>query len=283
MNTTEKSIYSLIPDIRDVIVNGKKTINSDNLKKFTTSITKEAVRFLDEGDRTRKSYLRMSNIGREDRKLWYEINSEPVQHPPEMLLKFFYDNIVEALLLFLAAEAGHTVEDEQKEVELKGIKGHIDAKIDGCIIDIKSASNRGFRKFKQGTLFEEDAFGYVGQISGYMEAEDCNEGGFLAYDKSTGDIALLMIDELTKIDASSRIDHLKKVIELDNEPERCYEPVPMGTSGNYILDFPCRYCDFKTKCWKDVNNGSGLRKFKYSSGIKYFTNIVVEPKVEELF
>ena len=283
MITDKKTIYSLVPDIRHIITNGKPSIDSEYLKKFTASLTKEAVSFLDPTERTRKSYLRMSNIGREDRKLWYEMNSKPVQHPPELLLKFFYGNIVEALLLFLVAEAGHTVEDEQKEVELNGIKGHIDAKIDGCIIDVKSASNKGFKKFKQGTLFEEDAFGYVGQISGYMEAEDCDEGGFLAYDKSSGDMALLMIDELTKIDASARIDHLKKVMKLDSAPERCYDPVPMGTSGNYIIDFPCRYCDFKLDCWKDTNKGKGLRKFKYSNGIKYFTKIVVEPKVEELF
>ena len=283
MDTDKKTIYSLIADIRYIINNGKQSIDSENLKKFTASLTKEAVSFLDPTERTRKSYLRMSNIGREDRKLWYEMNTEPVKHPPELLLKFFYGNIVESLLLFLAAEAGHKVEDEQKEVKLNGVKGHIDAKIDGCIIDVKSASAAGFKKFKQGTLFEQDAFGYVGQISGYMEAEDCAEGGFLAYDKSTGEIALLMVDELTKMNASARIEHLKKVMKLDKPPEKCYDPVPMGTSGNYVLDFPCRYCDFKAECWKDANDGKGLRLFKYSSGLKYFTKIAVKPKVEEFF
>ena len=116
-----------------------------------------------------------------------------------------------------------------------------------------------------------------------MEAEQCNEGGFLAYDKSTGEITLLMVDELTKIDASARIQHIKKVVKLDKAPEKCYDPVPHGTSGNYVIDFPCRYCDFRTECWQDANDGKGLRKFKYSNGIKHFTNIVVEPKVEELF
>ena len=279
----EKSIYTLLSDVRNLITDGKDKVDPANLQKFVDTLKEEALRFLDPEERTRSSKLRMSNIGREDRKLWYEMHSDPVKHPPELLLKFFYGNIVEALLLFLVAESGHTVEDEQKEVKLQGIKGHIDAKIDGCIIDVKSASNKGFKKFKQGTLFEEDAFGYLGQISGYMEAEDCDEGGFLAYDKSTGEIALLMVDELTKIDASSRIDHLKKVIDLDDAPEKCYDPVPMGTSGNYIIDFPCRYCDFKTRCWQDANGGKGLRKFKYANGIKYFTKVVVEPKVEELF
>ncbi len=283
MSKQPKNIYSLISDMHNVITKGKKTVSSENVDKFVESLRSEALRFFDPEDRKRASYLRMSNIGREDRKLWYEMKSEPVQHPPELLLKFFYGNLVEAFILFLVAESGHAVTDEQKEVQLEGIKGHIDAKIDGCVIDVKSASNKGFKKFKQGTLFEEDAFGYIGQISGYMEAEECDEGGFLAYDKSTGEITLLMVDELTKIDASARIKHIKKVVKLDKAPEKCYDPVPYGTSGNYVIDFPCRYCDFNTECWKDANDGKGLRKFKYSNGIKHFTKIVVEPKVEELF
>lgn len=283
MSKQPNNIYSLISDMHNVITEGKKTVSSENVDKFVESLRSEALRFFDPEDRKRSSYLRMSNIGREDRKLWYEMKSEPVQHPPELLLKFFYGNLVEAFILFLAAESGHAVTDEQKEVQLEGIKGHIDAKIDGCVIDVKSASNKGFKKFKQGTLFEEDAFGYIGQISGYMEAEQCDEGGFLAYDKSTGEITLLMVDELTKIDASARIKHIKKVVKLDKAPEKCYDPVPYGTSGNYVIDFPCRYCDFSTECWQDANDGKGLRKFKYSNGIKHFTKIVVEPKVEELF
>ena len=76
MITDKKTIYSLVPDIRHIITNGKPSIDSENLKKFTASLTKEAVSFLDPTERTRKSYLRMSNIGREDRKLWYEMNTD---------------------------------------------------------------------------------------------------------------------------------------------------------------------------------------------------------------
>tara|TARA_R100000306_G_C4378181_1_gene142914 strand:+ start:158 stop:1009 length:852 start_codon:yes stop_codon:yes gene_type:complete len=279
----KKAIYTLVPDIKHLISNGKKKVSKASLEKLVKAVKNDAIRFLDPDDKTRMAYLRMSNIGREDRKLWYEIhNKVPVDHPPELLLKFFYGNLVEAMLLFLAAESGHKVTDEQKEVQLEGIKGHIDSKIDGAVIDAKSSSHRGFQKFKNGTLFEDDPFGYVGQLSGYMEAEGCSEGGFLAYDKSTGELALLMVDELTKIDATDRIKYLKRILELDTVPERCYKPIPLGTNGNYILDYHCRYCDFKEKCWSDANNGKGLRKFDYAGGIKYFTHIKVEPRVEEL-
>ncbi len=40
--------------------------------------------------------------------------------------------------------AGHEVTDEQKEVELEGLKGHIDCKINGRVVDIKTASGFSF-------------------------------------------------------------------------------------------------------------------------------------------
>lgn len=76
---------------------------------------------------------------------------------------------------------------------------------------------------------------------------------------------------------------VKAIVELKEPPkEKCYEPVPNGTSGNMVLDKNCGWCPFKEICWADANGGIGLRKFKYSNGIEYFTQIVKEPKVEEL-
>ena len=51
-------------------------------------------------------------------------------------------------MLLFARMAGHDVTEEQKELELDGVKGHKDATIDGWVCDIKSASSFGFKKFK---------------------------------------------------------------------------------------------------------------------------------------
>ena len=281
--TVEKTIHTLIPDIKNLISEGKTDIDEDNINIFLKAITSDLKNFLDPKEKSRSGYLRMSSIGREDRKIWYDVhNKTQVKHPPELLLKFFYGNIVEALMLFLAAEAGHKVTNQQEEVKIEGITGHIDAMIDGAVVDVKSASTRAFRKFKTRTLLGNDPFGYIGQISGYMDAKDVLEGGFLAFDKSTGDITFMMVDELTKINATDRIKHLKEIISLDEPPERCYDPIPLGVQGNYTLSTGCSYCDFKNICWKGANDGSGLRVFQYSNGLKYFTHVEVEPKVEEI-
>ena len=281
--TVEKTIHTLIPDIKNLISEGKVDIDEDNIDIFLKAITNDLKNFLDPKEKSRSGYLRMSSIGREDRKIWYDVhNKTQVKHPPELLLKFFYGNIVEALMLFLASESGHKVTNQQEEVKIEGITGHIDAMIDGAVVDVKSASTRAFRKFKTRTLLGNDPFGYIGQISGYMDAKNVLEGGFLAFDKSTGDITFMMVDELTKINATDRIKHLKEIISLDEPPERCYDPIPLGVQGNYTLSTGCSYCDFKNICWKGANDGSGLRVFQYSNGLKYFTHVEVVPKVEEI-
>ena len=278
----KKSITTLIEDILHLIDTGEKEVNEDNLNDFLATMKEEVVRFLEpyEGERKR---LRLSAVGRENRKLWFEIN-DPVQRkePPQQRMRFFYGHILEAMLLFLAKEAGHDVKDQQKEVKLEGITGHIDAVIDGVLVDVKSASDYGFKKFKEGDLINTDPFGYIGQISSYMEAMNLDEGAFFAINKNNGEITLMMIDELTTINASKRVKELKKIVASKEMPELCHEDVPMGASGNKVLHNGCVFCNYKDICWKDSNDGKGLRVFHYSYGYKYFTKVVKEPNVDEV-
>jgi hypothetical protein len=262
----KKNIYTLIEDVQELILNVKE----------------EMVRFLQPTEGETK-HLRLSAVGRDDRKLWYEIN-EPIKRKetPRLRMLFFYGHILEAILLYLAEEAGHKVEHRQKEVILEGVKGHIDAIIDGALIDVKSASDYSFKKFRDGSIISSDPFGYIGQISSYMEALEVEEGGFFAINKTSGDICLLMLDELMTINASERVRHLKKIIASDELPAKCHSDVPDGRSGNRILDKGCVFCDYKERCWTDANDGEGLRVFRYSNGYRYFTEVKKAPNVEEL-
>src|SRR5262249_2097748 len=107
--------------------------------------------------------LRLSNVGTPcNRKLWYML------HRPELaerlsgatLFKFLYGDIIEQVVLFLARLAGHTVTDEQKEVAVDGVPGHIDGRVDGRVVDVKSSSTAGMAKFNDGNLHSDDPFGY---------------------------------------------------------------------------------------------------------------------------
>ena len=57
------------------------------------------------------------------------------------------------------------------------------------MVDVKSASDFSFRKFSHRTLFKgDDPFGYIGQISAYMEALNFEEGAFFAINKNSGEL-----------------------------------------------------------------------------------------------
>jgi len=279
----QQKITTLIPDIHKLLTEGKEGFNERNIQEFFQALRGDIEEFLSPETRENKGRLRMSAIGKHTRQLWYEFNDKKKKTiSPQLKLRFFFGNLVESFILFLVQEAGHKVTDRQKEVVIDSIKGHIDAKIDGVVVDVKSASDFGFKKFKEHTLFNDDPFGYVGQLSGYVQAEGGDAGYFLAYNKSTAELCLLELDTLTMIDAKKRIADLKKVMKQSTAPERCYAEVPEGKSGNKILDKNCTFCDYKYKCWEDTNDGDGLRVFEYSRSPKYFTHIEREPLVEEV-
>lgn len=227
--------------------------------------------------------LRMSNLGKGARQLWYAKHYEPEEKlQGHTLLKFLVGDIVERVLLLLAGLAGHRVTALQAEVDLQGIKGHIDADIDDVTIDVKSASAYAFKKFANGTLAEDDAFGYLEQIASYSQARG-TDGAFLAMDKVTGHLAYLKYTkaDLAHYDMEARITYLKKILDNPIEPERCYSDEKIGESGNRKLGTNCSYCDFKKRCWADSNGGLGLRTFLYSTGPVFLTQVKVEPKVFE--
>jgi len=231
--------------------------------------------------------LRMSNIGKTDRYLWNHYNNvgpkEKMQ--PHTLVKFMYGHLIEEMLLLFVRLAGHTVTHEQAEAEVQGIKGSMDCKIDGVVTDVKSASTFGFKKFKDATLAFDDPFGYIDQIKGYARSEGETEVGWLAMDKANGHLTFLKYDledkqapvyEVLGKDIEDRIIHIKEMVEQKEPPELCYETVPDGKSGNMKLATGCSYCHFKHACYPN------LRAFAYSYGPRYLTEVVNEPKVQEI-
>ena len=281
------SIDTLVEDIYKTLEaenNMASMKNKESLEKFGREMISVARRALSEGTRERKNTLRMSQIGKPDRQLWYDMQQgvEPVEIDGQTRLKFLYGEILEALLVLLAEVAGHEVTEQQKEVDVLGVKGHKDGRIDGVLMDIKSASPYAFKKFKEGTLHTDDPFGYIAQISGYAEADKDDQAAFLAIDKSSAEIALMKIESVHMINASERINNVKKMTASSTPPEKCYQPEPDGKSGNMKLAIGCVFCPYKFTCWADANNGQGIRSFKYSNGERHLVQVNKVPDVEEV-
>ncbi len=88
-------------------------------------------------DKINVNTLRMSNIGKPQRQLWYDMNLKKegiTEFEPSTLIKFLYGHLLEVLVLFFVKLSGHKLDSQQKEVSVSGINGHIDCKIYGEVI-----------------------------------------------------------------------------------------------------------------------------------------------------
>lgn len=277
-----KSISTLVQDIRDRLTSGKP-FDADTVDQFSHNLAKKlAIRLSQENARPT---LRMSNLGTKcDRKLWYSVNKPDLAEPlsASARLKFLFGDILEEVLLFLARAAGHSVQSEQAEVTLNGVKGHIDGIVDGELLDCKSASSYGFRKFKDHGLEQDDPFGYIAQGDGYLTASSGNPDlvnksrfHFLAVDKQLGHLTLdTYPKQLTDYD--TLVANKKKMLAFPQPPGRGYSDEPDGASGNRKLGVACSYCPYKSSCW------TGLRAFNYARKPVFLTVVRKEPKVPEM-
>ena len=237
--------------------------------------------------RTRTDGLRMSNIGRPNRQLWFELNHDEEQkekdYDPSTQIKFLYGHLIEQVVLLLVKAAGHNVTSLQKEVNVDGIKGRMDSMIDGEVVDIKTASQFSFDKFISGKIVDNDSFGYLAQLAGYEAENGTGKGGFLVVNKVTGELCLFIPEDLDKPNIHTRIAEVKEVVKEEAPPsDLCYDDIPNGKAGNMTIHRLCKYCPHKMECREDANEGKGLRLFKYSTGPEYFTKVVKAPKVEEI-
>lgn len=280
-----KSLDTLIDDIYGILGSEDSIALTPELLERCGGDLQQLLKYRFEEER-KVPKLRMSSLGKPDRQLWYDINTDIVGEKlsPNVFLKFLYGDLLELVILYLAEEAGHTVTHKQSEVELNGILGHNDAIIDGVVVDVKTASRFGFRKFVDGSLPDNDSFGYMHQLAAYCTAHGGLDGAFLAIEKESGKLALLRYsyEELSKYNIEDVAEWKKEMLASPELPDRCYSPVPEGASGNKVLDTACSYCPFKFHCWSDSNGGVGLRTFIYSTGPKHFVEVKKEPRVPEV-
>lgn len=286
-----KSIHTLVDDIYNLFTPGDHEISEEFVEELGRQVAETVASRIQEAQGgERKGGLRMSNVGRPERQLYYEVHGvgeegqKPEELKPQTMLQFMFGDVWESILLYLAKEAGHTVTHEQGEVTLNGVKGHNDAIIDGVVVDVKSASPFAIKKFETKSVVEDDPFGYMEQLSGYCEAHGKLDGAFLAVQKVTGKLVLCDFswEDLEMYNVSDRIDYMRDVLDDSEPPDRCYDPVPEGKSGNLKLDTGCKYCAFKHHCWADANDGIGLRTFIYSDGPRHFTHVEKTPRTEEV-
>jgi hypothetical protein len=285
-----KKIDTLVKDIQERLLSDAP-YDDGQVHSFGTALSRMLVERL--ANKHSEPSLRLSNLGTPcDRKLWYSINKPSLAEPlsASARLKFLFGDIIEHLLLFLSRASGHTVDAEQAEVNLHGVKGHIDAVIDGELVDCKSASSFSFKKFRDHGLVNEDAFGYRTQLNGYLHAltsqpsqtdgtvddktQNINpdRAHFLAVDKTLGHICLDTHGRV-EVDYEKMVESKRKMLSYPVPPSRGYKDVQetyyRKPTGNRKLGVECSYCPFKAECWP------GLRVF-IDDKPTYYTHYVKE-------
>lgn len=229
--------------------------------------------------------LRLSQMGpRCPRALWYSIHNPELGEslPAWATFKYSFGHVIEALAITLARCAGHEVTGEQDVITVDGVQGHRDCVIDGCIVDVKSTSSFGFKKFKEKTLSEDDPFGYLDQLDGYLVGSNedplvrvKDKAYLFAIDKQLGHMCLYE-HTIRENSIRERIKHYREICNLDEPPSCCCGTVADGKSGNIKLDTKASYSAYKYSCFPK------LRTFLYASGPVYLTKVERVPDVPEL-
>lgn len=285
----KKDISTLVEDIYRVLEEG--VLKEEAEKHFVAlqeNLGGALQRRLIADEEERRHALRMSNIGTPcSRKLWYTVNEGESELREKITgdtkFKFIYGELTEELILLLASLAGHDVVGRQDEMEISGIKGHRDCVIDGVVVDVKSASSYSFKKFKEGRLRDDDPFGYYTQLMSYLYASkddplvlEKDRAAFLVFDKQLGHICLDIHEKPDWFDEMPAAYQRRIDIVSGEVPDREFNPIPDGKSGNEKLDTFCSYCDFKNLCHP------GIRKFVYARGPVWLTTVKKEPDVPEV-
>jgi hypothetical protein len=282
------NIKDLENDIKEVLKNSK-TLPSEVLTKFGVNVALKLDRQLRKSRPAREpGVIRASEIGTLDmceRKFWYSYHQPTLAAPIDgaTVMKFLYGDILEETVLTLAKVAGHKVEREQEQVKFSighyTVKGHIDAVIDGVLVDVKSTTPYGMRDFEAGR--GGDKFGYRAQLNVYSVGTGVPDKGWVAVDKQSGVVRYFV--EKKPYDVYELFDRATEVLAVGDPVAKLSRlPVVTEPNGNLLLDTECSYCQYKRECWKDANKGKGIRTFAYSNGPKYLVHVVAEPKVKEI-
>lgn len=280
-----KTIHTLIPDVYQLLEDRNVSVTDVVASELSSRIESGFKSRLRENQDEPRGTLRLSKMGPScPRALWYSVHHPELREalPAWTVFKFTYGDVIEALAIALAKIAGHTIEGEQHVVELDGIQGHLDCIIDGCIVDIKSTSSRSFNKFKNKTIAQDDSFGYLDQLDGYLVGSLSNDlvkvkdrAYLWAIDKQLGHMVLYE-HKIREQRIRSRITDYREIVARALPPACECGTISYGMSGNIGLDTKASYSGFKHSCFPNI------RTFLYKDGPVFLTKVIRRPDVPEL-
>ena len=121
----KKTVETLVDDIYKVIGsladNKPIEISEQDYEDFGKAMS-DALRHWATPSSEAKPTIRMSNVGKPLRRLWYDLNLEKKEEQKlssPIFIKFLYGHLLEVLLLFFVKLSGHKIENEQNKAKTK--------------------------------------------------------------------------------------------------------------------------------------------------------------------
>lgn len=289
MKNGKPTVYDVPKDLENLMKFGKK-IDEKDYEALGQTVAKVVKRYMEEPlevptkPAAMLDTLRMSSLGKPDRFLYLqakhavESKGSTVKYrdgfTTDRLFTFMYGSLIEEIILWMVKQAGHEVTNEQEYVNVEGVPGHIDCRIDGTGVDVKSAANFSYDKFLSRRIVNDDPYGYLQQLGGYFYKDP--KAGFLVINKESGHIAFVDFNTADLPDPVKRIKHLKEVLAKPEPPPALCYPVKIEENGNTTISKSCGWCLFKDTCFKN------LRAFDYADEVVYMTHVEKPPRVQEL-
>jgi hypothetical protein len=211
--------------------------------------------------------LRASNIGKPLCQLQLDaVSASPDSRMPyNHVLRMMVGDATEAVVTLIIKASGANITGQKGKVEYKVggtiIKGEKDIDIDGKVYDVKSASTYSFNnKWSHGWdgLFSYDTFGYVEQLFIYAEGDREKMGGWIVFDKSSGEIKVIpatpTLDQMDEI--QNRLLKAEFTIQQGLPFKKLYEAEAetfyKKPTGNYVVPMTCTFCNHMNICWPDA-------------------------------
>ena len=207
--------------------------------------------------------LRMSNVGKPLCQLQHgAMGSEKKRKNYNFKIQMLIGDAVECIANIMLKIAGANITGGKNQVELKigetVVKGEDDIEIDHKIYDVKSCSPWAFdNKWSKGYsgLKESDDFGYVGQLTGYAQAQEKELGGWIVVNKSDGRIKIVEA-ETSKTEIAMNlfmighnIDQVNRKTPLARQFEPIVDKFRGKPTGLKRLGKTCEFCDYIKACY----------------------------------
>ena len=236
--------------------------------------------------------LRMSNMGRPSCQLHLQaMGAEPEKRSYDFKMRMIVGDLMEAALITLMEASGINIKSKHEKVSYKiddtVINGEYDIELDDGIWDIKTASPFAFEhKFNSDTPYERikanDSFGYVAQGTGYGMAAGKPFKGWIALNKSTGEIAFAeaINSSKEKEEVNETIRKSIDAVDVSKPFQKQFSDVPevfyKKETGNRTLCMECSWCDYKQHWWTDLEFSRQLPSKGKNPKFVWYTHITDE-------